>query len=165
MTKEKRLGRGLAALLGDPVDNGGGEHSSQAVEHSATPRLHTPDGGGGHASNVAADDGGLVLIDCAAIDSNPYQPRTDFNQDEIASLAESLKTHDMLQPLLVRRMGDRYQLISGERRLKAAKKAGWAQVPCRIRQVDDREMAELAIVENLQRKDLNPIEKAQSFQR
>jgi ParB family chromosome partitioning protein len=99
------------------------------------------------------------------IDDNPFQPRRDFSEPEIASLAESLKEHDMLQPILVRRVGERFQLISGERRLRAAIRAGWSTVPARIRQADDRLVAELAIVENLQRKDLNPIEKALSFQR
>jgi ParB family chromosome partitioning protein len=99
------------------------------------------------------------------IDDNPFQPRRDFNEPEIASLAESLKEHDMLQPVLVRQVGDRYQLISGERRLRAAIRAGWSTVPARLRIADDRLVAELAIVENLQRKDLNPIEKALSFKR
>jgi ParB family chromosome partitioning protein len=99
------------------------------------------------------------------IEENPFQPRRDFSQAEISSLAESLKEHDMLQPILVRRVGDRYQLISGERRLRAAKEAGWTTIPARVRQADDRLVAELAIVENLQRKDLNPVEKALSFKR
>jgi ParB family chromosome partitioning protein len=99
------------------------------------------------------------------IDENPFQPRREFGEAEIGSLAESLREHDMLQPILVRRVDDRWQLISGERRLRAAIQAGWTQVPARVRQADDRLVAELAIVENLQRKDLNPIEKALSFQR
>src|SRR4029453_4643536 len=92
-------------------------------------------------------------------------PRRDFSDVEIASLAESLKEHDMLQPVLVRRVEGRYQLISGERRLRAARHAGWATIPARVRDADDRLVAELAIVENLQRKDLNPVEKALSFKR
>ena len=99
------------------------------------------------------------------IDDNPFQPRREFSEPEIVSLAESLKEHDMLQPVLVRRIGSRWQLISGERRLRAAIRAGWTQVPARVRTADDRLVAELAIVENLQRKDLNPIEKALSFRR
>jgi ParB family chromosome partitioning protein len=88
-----------------------------------------------------------------------------FHEAEIASLAESLKAHDILQPILVRRVKDKYQLISGERRLRAAIKAGWSTIAARLRIADDRLVAELAIVENLQRKDLNPIEKALSFRR
>jgi ParB family chromosome partitioning protein len=99
------------------------------------------------------------------IQENPFQPRRDFTEAEIASLAESLKTHDMLQPVLVRQVEGRYQLISGERRLRAARLAGWKTIPARLREADDRLVAELAIVENLQRQDLNPIEKALSFKR
>jgi ParB family chromosome partitioning protein len=99
------------------------------------------------------------------IEENPFQPRRDFSDVEIASLAESLKEHDMLQPILVRRVAGRYQLISGERRLRAARHAGWTTIPARVRDADDRLVAELAIVENLQRKDLNPVEKALSFKR
>jgi ParB family chromosome partitioning protein len=108
---------------------------------------------------------GLIELNVYEIDDNPFQPRRDFGESEIASLAESLKQHDMLQPVLVRRIGDRYQLISGERRLRAAIQAGWNKVPAQVREADDRLVAELAIVENLQRKDLNPVEKAMSFKR
>jgi ParB family chromosome partitioning protein len=116
---------------------------------------------------AAADEvtSGLVHLNVYEIDDNPFQPRRDFSEAEIGSLAESLREHDMLQPVLVRRINDRYQLISGERRLRAAISAGWQTVPARIRDADDRLVAELAIVENLQRKDLNPIEKAMSFKR
>jgi ParB family chromosome partitioning protein len=112
-----------------------------------------------------AQDGDLLLLSVYEIDDNPFQPRREFSESEIASLAESLKEHDMLQPVLVRRVGERWQLISGERRLRAAIQAGWNQVPARVRHADDRLVAELAIVENLQRKDLNAIEKALSFRR
>jgi ParB family chromosome partitioning protein len=114
---------------------------------------------------ATAQDGDLLLLSVDEIDDNPFQPRRDFSESEIASLAESLKEHDMLQPVLVRRVGPRWQLISGERRLRAAIQAGWKQLPARVRQADDRLVAELAIVENLQRKDLNAIEKALSFKR
>lgn len=107
---------------------------------------------------------GLLDLSVYEIDSNPFQPRTEFDEAELASLADSIREHGMLQPILVRQQNDRYQLIAGERRLKAAILAGWTEVPVRVRDADDREMAELAIVENLQRKDLNPLEKAASFQ-
>jgi ParB family chromosome partitioning protein len=99
------------------------------------------------------------------IDNNPFQPRRKFNEEEIAALAESLKEHKQLQPVLVRRVGDRYQLISGERRLRATIHAGLKTIRAEVRQADDRLVAELAIVENLQRKDLDAIEKALSFRR
>ncbi len=106
-----------------------------------------------------------VQLNVYDVDDNPFQPRREFNKAEIESLAESLKSHDQLQPILVRKTGDRYQLISGERRLRAAIHAGWSQIQAQVREADDRLVAELAIVENLQRKDLNPIEKAFSFRR
>jgi ParB family chromosome partitioning protein len=138
------------------------------------PRIHDPHTGvpAGHVSGQLRTmpdrpeaQSGELLLDVREIESNPFQPRRDFGDAEIASLAESLKSHNMLQPVLVRRHGDRWQLISGERRLRAAVAAGWTKIPARVRQADDRLVAELAIVENLQRKDLNPLEKALSFQR
>jgi ParB family chromosome partitioning protein len=99
------------------------------------------------------------------IEDNPFQPRREFSEPEIVSLSESLKEHDLMQPILVRVVDDRYQLISGERRLRAAIKANWQTIPARIRKADDRLVSELAIVENWQRKDLNAIEKALSFRR
>jgi ParB family chromosome partitioning protein len=114
---------------------------------------------------LTRDEHGQLWLNCDAIDRNPYQPRQSFDEGEIADLADSIRTHGILQPLIVRRAGDRFELIAGERRLRAAQAADWRQVPVQIRDVDDRQLAELAIVENLQRKDLNAIEKAESFQR
>nr|WP_197231179.1 ParB/RepB/Spo0J family partition protein [Novipirellula artificiosorum] len=99
------------------------------------------------------------------IQNNPFQPRREFNPEEIASLAESLKNHQQLQPVLVRIVDGKYQLISGERRLRATIHAGLPTIRAEVREADDRLVAELAIIENLQRKDLNPIEKALSFKR
>ena len=160
MSKDRRLGRGLAALLGAPLDDG-------AATPGAAPQAPGSDAGPALPADASSDhhDDGLVHLNVYEIDDNPFQPRRDFRESEIASLAESLKTHDMLQPILVRKRGDRYQLISGERRLRAAIQAGWSTVPARVREADDRLVAELAIVENLQRKDLNPVEKALSFKR
>jgi ParB family chromosome partitioning protein len=129
------------------------------MQHDGSPGMPT------NHEAATAQDGDLLLLSVYEIDDNPFQPRREFSESEIASLAESLKEHDMLQPVLVRRVGDRWQLISGERRLRAAIQAGWHQVPARVRHADDRLVAELAIVENLQRKDLNAIEKALSFRR
>lgn len=182
MTKDRRLGRGLAALLGNPMDESDGapgafveEESTAYVSamhsQSETPRTaldalapHVNDEDG-QSEPANASDAGLLLLNIQEIETNPFQPRRDFNPEEIASLSASLKEHDMLQPILVRRVNDRFQLISGERRLRAAIEAGWTQIPARLREADDRLVAELAIVENLQRKDLNPIEKALSFKR
>lgn len=163
MTKDRRLGKGLAALLGTPTD----EPSAVPPESGPVLSVHHAD----HEAEAESVDrpppaeGGLLQLNVYEIDENPFQPRREFSEPEIVSLSESLKEHDMLQPVLVRRIGDRFQLISGERRLRAAIQAGWKTVPARLREADDRLVAELAIVENLQRKDLNPIEKALSFRR
>src|SRR5688500_17312928 len=97
------------------------------------------------------------------IELNPYQPRKHFDQDEIQSLSRSVKSHGILQPLVVRSVGDRYQLIAGERRLRAAKEAGLKSVPIRVVDFNDQEAFEAALAENIQRTDLNPIEKALGF--
>ena len=163
MSKDRRLGRGLAALLGTPLD----EVTKEVGPTQAEPLAQEPLSAGAIEQEAEGDaqTAGLIELNVYEIDDNPFQPRRDFGESEIASLAESLKQHDMLQPVLVRRIGDRYQLISGERRLRAAIQAGWNKVPARVREADDRLVAELAIVENLQRKDLNPVEKAMSFKR
>jgi ParB family chromosome partitioning protein len=106
-----------------------------------------------------------LRVDIDQIASNPVQPRQDFNVEELETLAASIAAHGLVQPVVVRRVKDRYELIAGERRLQAAKRAGWTDVPVHVIEADDRQTAELAIVENLHRKDLNPLEKAASFQR
>ncbi|MFV2069798.1 MAG: ParB/RepB/Spo0J family partition protein, partial [Pirellulales bacterium] len=153
MSKERRLGRGLEALLGRPGEEADGV---QGQGLQGGPQPDPP---------PTTPDNGLAWIDVGQIDRNPYQPRCDFDEAALDELRQSIETHGLLQPLVIRRAGDRFQLIAGERRLRAAKAAGWAQVPVQIRDVDDRQLAELAIVENIQRKDLNPLEKAASFQR
>lgn len=160
-SKDRRLGRGLAALLGTPVDD---QTTPSATDDQAAENAGRSSGEAGSADDLT-NTSPLVDLNVYEIDDNPFQPRREFSEPEIASLSESLKEHDMLQPVLVRRVDNRYQLISGERRLRAAIQAGWSTVPARIREADDRLVAELAIVENLQRKDLNPIEKALSFRR
>lgn len=187
MAKEKRLGRGLAALLGSvppegeelaprttppPKTNASAPPLKvfQAAEELQPPSVEeadTPKDSVSKDKHSPADGSQAQLIQIAVsqIDENPFQPRREFTASEIDSLSESLKQHDMLQPILVRRAGDRFELISGERRLRAARLSGWAKVPAQIKTADDRLVAELAIVENLQRKDLNPIEKALSFRR
>jgi len=140
VNQQRRLGRGLEALLGRPF-----------AREAKEPEL------------VAENPGPVQRVPVALLESNPYQPRQEFDPEELAQLAESLRQHGMLQPLLVRRCGQRYQLIAGERRLRAAMQAGWQEVPVVVQEVSDRQMAELAMVENLQRKDLNPLEKAAAF--
>jgi ParB family chromosome partitioning protein len=133
---KRRLGRGLAALLG--TEEGGFEPGSLEMAEL----LH-----------VAVDQ----------IDPNPFQPRRQFDPAEIAALADSLRQHGMLQPVIVRPVGERYQLIAGERRLRASVEAQLHEIPARVMEIDDQRVSELAMVENLQREDLNALEKAAAF--
>lgn len=133
---KKRLGRGLAALLG-------------------------PEEGGFEAGSLEQAE--LLHLAVDQIDPNPFQPRRTFDEAEIAALADSLRQHGLLQPIIVRPAGDRYQLIAGERRLRAAVEAHLHEIPARVLDLDDQRVSELAMVENLQREDLNALEKAAAF--
>ena len=164
MTRKKRLGRGLEALLNSTADPA---TSSGAVAAPSPPPFdpYVATATRIPATPAEPTEGEILNLNVYDIQDNPFQPRRVFSESEIASLAESLKEHDILQPILVRKVDGRYQLISGERRLRASIKAGWKTIPARLREADDRLVSELAIVENLQRKDLNAIEKAMSFRR
>ena len=133
----RRLGRGLEALLG----NAGGLASS--------------------------DEGALKSIPIGQIGRNPFQPRREFNSEELGELQESLSSSGLLQPITVRRRPgkDGFELIAGERRLRAAMKLGWKEIPAIIKDIDDRTVLTLALVENLQRTDLNPIEEGEGYHR
>jgi len=135
-------------------------HQPPSQSFGPTAVLNTPPASPGSPPALGPD-----RIHVHLIDSNPAQPRQEFDEEEMRSLSESLSSHGLLQPLVVRRVRDRFQLVAGERRLRAAINAGWNEVPVNIIEANDRQMAELAIVENLQRKDLNPLEKAASFQK
>ena len=137
--RRRALGRGLGALI--PVS----DEDFTAPENRAENR----------------EDGGVPI---AAIQPNPYQPRESWDESAIRELADSIREKGVLQPLLVRRVGDSYQLIAGERRFRAAQLAGLERVPVTLRDVDDRESLELALVENLQRENLNPIEEARAYE-
>jgi len=191
VSKERRLGRGLEALLGQIPGRSGpttpavaspGRQPGDSVG-SLPVTVPNPYGGAGEdaygqppvvppersaAAPFASAEPAVpppTRLSVRHIDSNPDQPREDFDTAEIRSLAESLASHGLLQPVVVRRSGSRYQLIAGERRLRAAIEAGWTDVPVNVVEADDRQVAELAIIENLHRKDLNPLEKAASFQK
>lgn len=135
----RRLGRGLSSLLG-----------------GATP-----------AAEDVKDESPLELRHVAIdrIERNPYQPRKDFDAESLGELAASIREHGVLQPLLVREIEGGYQLVAGERRWLAARKAGLSAVPCRVIDVIDKTACEVALEENLKRKDLNDLEKAQAFRR
>ncbi len=162
MTKDRRLGRGLAALLGNPADAAGASAnpSPQRGDQPHQKELSST-GEAGAVSDVAA---GVERLPIDRIDPNPHQPRRQFDPEELETLAESLRTHCLLQPILVRQVGQRYQLVSGERRWRAAQMAGWDSIPATVRDADDQTAAEWSLIENLQRKDLSAIEKARSFQ-
>ena len=135
----RRLGRGLNALLG-------GQRDEPAVPKAA---------------GDANSEGGAISVEL--IERNPFQPRQDFAEAELKELAESITRHGVLQPLLVREVDGEYQLIAGERRLMAAKRAGLETVPCRVMELEDKAVCEAAIEENIKRKDLHPLEKARAF--
>lgn len=138
MAENKRksgLGRGLSALLDDI---------------SAPPSVDSPT---------------VVRLPIADIAANPDQPRRHFDEQAMAELVSSVRTHGILQPILVRPHGDRHQIIAGERRWRAAQVAGLHEVPVVVRALDDRQVSEIALIENIQRADLNAIEEARGYQR
>lgn len=107
----------------------------------------------------------IIQLSLANVSSNPYQPRKTFKEEQLQDLAESIKEYGVLQPVLVRRKGNRYELIAGERRLRAAELAGLEKIPAIVRTFDDRDIALLALVENLQREDLDYFEEAEGYAR
>lgn len=109
--------------------------------------------------------GDILRIPVELIEANPFQPRMDFDQEALTELAESIRNFGLIQPISVRKVGERYQIISGERRFRASKIVGMDVIPAYVRTADDQGMLEMAIVENIQRKDLDPIEVAMSYQR
>ena len=137
-TKKQALGRGLSALLKDTTDNN---------------------------SVAKAVVGSIIEIDVETIEVNPYQPRTSFDEESLGELASSIKELGVIQPITVRKVEDSFQLVSGERRFRASKLIGNKTIPAYIRIANDQEMLEMALVENIQRKNLDPIEVALSYQR
>ena len=148
--KRNALGRGLSALLDD----------NDAVKGKDLTKAYS-----GSKSNVTPNKN-FQELPIAQIEVNPFQPRIDFDEEAISELAESIKTQGIIQPITVRRLSqDSYQLISGERRFQASKKAGLEKIPAYIRSADDQQMLEMALIENIQRENLNAIEVALSYQR
>ena len=158
MSKERRLGRGLEALLGRSLDE-------PAPTHAPVPQATPTESPAEPMSDgvMSRDGDGQRWLDLSVIEPNPHQPRKHFDEEEIADLADSINERGVLQPLVVRRVDGRFELVAGERRLRAIQSLDWKQAPVTVRDLEDRQTAELALVENLQRKDLNPLEKAASF--
>lgn len=117
-------------------------------------------------SGRTGEEGSISEIPVNHIEPNPFQPRTDFDEQELGELSTSIKTHGIIQPLTVRKLSERkYQIISGERRWRASQLAGLKKVPAYVREADDQGMLEMALLENIQRANLNPMEEAISYQR
>ena len=116
-------------------------------------------------STVSATASELQRIPLSRVRPNPFQPRRDFDPDELRELEASLKSSGLLQPISVRRLGDAFELIAGERRVRAATNLGWTEISAMVRDFDDRTMLVLALVENLQRANLNPLEEARGYKR
>lgn len=154
-TKNQRgLGRGLGALLGEAGDISSLRKPVGYVNKEVV------------GTKGPVDTSDILRIPVGMIDPNPFQPRLSFDADALAELAESIRNFGLIQPITVRRKGeDRYQIISGERRYKACRMAGMEMVPAYIRDANDQGMLEMAIVENIQRENLDPIEVAMSYQR
>ena len=145
-TKKNALGKGLSALLSDAK-----------TDITSTPKTNI---------NPLQTAGSVAEIEIAHIEANPFQPRTKFEQDQLIELAESIHALGIIQPVTVRKIGyDKYQLISGERRFRASQLAGLTAIPAYIRIANDQAMLEMALVENIQRENLDAIEIAISFKR
>ena len=146
--KSLALGRGLSDILKDHSLNSGiviGESENQPAQDN--------------------DNSRIVEIDVNLIDPNPFQPRKVFSDDELVELAETIEQHGLIQPIIVRKVGDRYQIISGERRTRATKLAGLPVIKAQVYEnLEDKTMAEWALIENIQRVDLNPVEVSRSYQ-
>jgi ParB family chromosome partitioning protein len=153
------LGRGLSALV------------SSAAPVAATPPapklpqvVENTTESGREASAVDANSG-VQYVDVSRISANPEQPRVDFPEQEISELSESIRALGILQPILVRPWQGGYQIVAGERRFRASIRAGLSQVPVLIKELSDRDTFEVALVENVQRLNLNPLEEARGYQR
>jgi ParB family transcriptional regulator, chromosome partitioning protein len=153
------LGRGLGALIREP------EPAAPAAE---TPQIPTANATAAAAAVAPAREpahGGPREIDIDLVDPSPYQPRTRFREEALDELARSIKASGIIQPIVVRPVGNRFQLIAGERRWRAAQRAGLGKASAIVRQVSDELALEMTLVENIQREDLNPIEAARAFER
>lgn len=141
--KKRGLGRGLNALIGADAELAAAEEREQATSQTA-----------------------VVMLDIRKIDPDSAQPRKNFDDEALEELADSIKSHGVLQPLIVQKKEeDRYQIIAGERRWRAAKKAGLTEIPALVKEYAPEEMLEISLIENIQRENLNPVEEAKAYRR
>lgn len=157
---KRGLGRGLGSLFGD-YENYELEKDEKQPENNKENKQTKKS-----ASNNDADiANGVLEIEIGLIDRNEEQPRKSFDEKALKELAQSIKQHGIIQPLILQKNGDRYQIVAGERRFRAARLAGLKKVPAIIKEYTEQEMSEISIIENLQREDLNPIESAKAIAR
>ena len=152
----KSLGRGLDSLLGEYEDYSKDENKTNNAKEKTVEKV---------IEKVVEVNKGTEEISIGLIDRNPNQPRKIFDDKALAELAQSIKIHGIIQPIIVTKNGDRYLIIAGERRWRASQLAGLKTIPCIIRNYTEREIAEISIIENLQREDLNPIESARAIKK
>lgn len=151
LPKRAALGRGLGALLGESRREESLGRSAQATDSPGA---------------ATARDGAIAMLAIAMIEPHPEQPRRHFDEDALEDLARSIAARGVIQPVIVRPMvGGRYQLVAGERRWRAAQRARLHEIPAIVRHLDETEVSALALIENLQREDLNPVEEARAYQR
>ncbi len=155
MAKRTGLGKGLGAIFGEDVVDMQPEKEMKNVSRETSNQ------------NIDTEDkiGKEYMMKLSLIEPNSEQPRKDFNQELIQELAASIKNYGVLQPLLVKKVGDHYEIIAGERRWRAAKEAGLKEIPVVIREYTKQQSMEISLIENVQREDLNPIEEAVAYQR
>ena len=147
MTHKKGLGKGINALFGQNISNDESVSDNESV-------------------NISSDDKNVVIeADINKIEPNKNQPRTSFDEEKIAELAESIKEIGIVQPIVVKKNGDFFMIIAGERRWRAARKAGLKTIPVIIREYDEAEALEASLIENIQRENLNPLEEAFTYKK
>ena len=157
MAKKTGLGKGLGAIFGDEALKEP-ERSEKKADSKREPK------GSINNKEEKGEQGKELMVKIAFIEPRKDQPRKDFNEEQLGELADSMKNYGVLQPLLVQKKGDIYEIIAGERRWRAAKLAGLKEVPVVVREYNEQQKTEIALIENVQRADLNPIEEAMAYQ-
>ena len=175
MVAKRGLGRGLDAMIPNKISNKTSDPSSEKTSQKSSDHLSDKPSDNEEAKKAVqavteqekqlAADGTRMVVDILKVDRNKKQPRKKFDETALDELADSIRQFGILQPLLVTKKGDIYEIVAGERRWRAARLAGLKEVPVILREFTDLEIAEISLIENLQRQDLNPIEEAQAFKR
>ncbi len=168
---KKRLGKGLGGLLSNPVavpvENSGGQSNASVASESNSASVKASEQTESQSESGSSEGEAISFLSIDLVEPNRLQPRQVFDDDSLGQLADSIQKAGVMQAIVVRKLDgeDGYELIAGERRLRAAQIAGLKEIPASIKNVDDRTAAEWALIENLQREDLNPIDRAEAFDR